>query len=392
MREIIYSLDESGELGKAQLAGHNLDNETSALVIVCPETLKGLTLVGSAVSLHLLRPDGTLAEVQPAMDGLTVRWPLGRAVTMPGRYGFSLKFVSGGQVAGTGDGAFVVANRIDADGAVLEAVEPSVIESMQADIDDLKNGAQGEVTRSYVDTRDAATLAAAEVTTRALVGGVLDIALEHSDNVLTEAKAYADTKPGIVGPQGPKGDRGDAGPKGDTGPQGLQGLPGAPGIDGLQGPKGDAGPAGADGAVGPQGPQGPKGDTGEQGLQGLQGPAGADGSKGDSGAKGDKGDTGERGLQGEQGLPGANGADGARGADGLTTAVKVNGTTYTHVAGTVTLPALAPLAGTTFTGAVVAAAHGVAANAEVVNVCYGTGTPPAAGTVPVGTLYIKHTA
>ena len=57
--------------------------------------------------------------------------------------------------------------------------------------------------------------------------------------------------------------------------------------------------------------KGEKGDTGEQGPQGL---------------KGEKGDTGEQGPQGE------------KGSDGLTTAVKVNGQTYTHSNGLITLP------------------------------------------------------
>lgn len=50
------------------------------------------------------------------------------------------------------------------------------------------------------------------------------------------------------------------------------------------------------------------------------------------GEKGDKGDTGATGAKGDKGEAGANGKD------GLTTAVSVNGTTYTHVDGTVTLP------------------------------------------------------
>ena len=93
-----------------------------------------------------------------------------------------------------------------------------------------------------------------------------------------------------------KGEKGDKGDKGDKGEQGIQGL---------KGDKGDIGPQG------PQGEKGDKGDPGEQGPQGL---------KGD---KGDKGDTG------------ANGNDGR---DGLTTVISVNGTTYNHVDGTITLP------------------------------------------------------
>ena len=45
--------------------------------------------------------------------------------------------------------------------------------------------------------------------------------------------------------------------------------------------------------------------------------------------KGGKGDKGEQGIQGEKGEPGQ---------DGLTTAISVNGSTYTHVEGTITLP------------------------------------------------------
>ena len=98
------------------------------------------------------------------------------------------------------------------------------------------------------------------------------------------------------------------GEKGDTGATGAKGDKGDQGIQGLQGPKGD---------TGEQGPKGDKGDQGERGLRGLPG---------------EKGDPGEQGPQGEKGATGANGKD------GLTTAISVNGTTYTHSNGTITLP------------------------------------------------------
>ena len=101
------------------------------------------------------------------------------------------------------------------------------------------------------------------------------------------------------------------GEKGDTGAQGPQGL---------KGEKGDTG------ATGPKGPKGDKGDTGAQGPQGLKGDKGDTGATGPKGPKGDKGDTGAQGPQGE------------KGSDGLTTAVKVNGQTYTHSNGLITLP------------------------------------------------------
>ena len=50
------------------------------------------------------------------------------------------------------------------------------------------------------------------------------------------------------------------------------------------------------------------------------------------GEKGDKGDKGERGEKGEQGI------QGVKGSDGLTTQIRVNGSSYTHSAGVITLP------------------------------------------------------
>ena len=54
--------------------------------------------------------------------------------------------------------------------------------------------------------------------------------------------------------------------------------------------------------------------------------------------KGDKGEQGIQGEQGPQGLQGEQGPAGANGQDGLTTAISVNGNTYTHVNGVITLP------------------------------------------------------
>ena len=96
--------------------------------------------------------------------------------------------------------------------------------------------------------------------------------------------------------------------------------------------KGEKGDPGEQGPQGIQGLKGEKGDPGEQGPQGIQG------------LKGDKGDTGERGPQGnlgpqgEQGIQGEKGDKGDKGQDGLTTAISVNGNTYTHVDGVITLP------------------------------------------------------
>lgn len=105
-----------------------------------------------------------------------------------------------------------------------------------------------------------------------------------------------------------KGDKGDKGNDGAIGPQG---------------PKGDTGPQGDKGDAGAIGPQGPKGEVGPQG------PAGVDGTPG---VKGDKGEAGKQGPKGDTGPAGKNGAD------GLTTAISVNGVTYNHTNGVITLP------------------------------------------------------
>ena len=103
-------------------------------------------------------------------------------------------------------------------------------------------------------------------------------------------------------------------------------------LKGEKGDKGDTGEQGPQGIQGEMGPQGPKGDTGEQG------PAGADGAKGDKGDPGEQGPQGEKGDKGDKGDIGPQGPAGADGRDGLTTAIAVNGNTYTHIDGTITLP------------------------------------------------------
>ena len=66
---------------------------------------------------------------------------------------------------------------------------------------------------------------------------------------------------------------------------------------------------------------------------------GARGEKGDKGERGEKGDKGERGEKGEQGI------QGVKGSDGLTTQIRVNGTTYTQSNGLITLPDYPTLSG-----------------------------------------------
>ena len=116
---------------------------------------------------------------------------------------------------------------------------------------------------------------------------------------------------GDQGLQGEKGDKGDSFTYDDFTPEQLASLKGEQGIQGIQGEKGD------------------KGDTGEQGIQGLQG---LQGLKGDAFTYEDF--TPEQ-LESLRGPKGDTGADGQ---DGLTTNIVVNGNTYSHSNGTITLP------------------------------------------------------
>ena len=125
---------------------------------------------------------------------------------------------------------------------------------------------------------------------------------------------------------------------GATGPQGEQGEKGDTGEVGPTGPQGEIGPEGPTGLQGEQGIQGPKGEKGERGLQGEQGPQGIQGPAGEQGPQGETGATGAQGIQGVKGDKGDTGATGPKGADGLTTSIEVNGQTYTHVNGKITLP------------------------------------------------------
>lgn len=79
---------------------------------------------------------------------------------------------------------------------------------------------------------------------------------------------------------------------------------------------------------------------GEFPKAGPQGETGATGATGAKGPKGDTGPIGPRGYTGATGPQGPRGPMGYKGADGLTTAISLNGETYTQSSGTITLPGL----------------------------------------------------
>ena len=86
---------------------------------------------------------------------------------------------------------------------------------------------------------------------------------------------------------------------------------------------------------------------------------------------------GHQGEQGEQGIQGIEGPTGS----GINNVVE---DTTPQLGGDLD----------TNGNAIIASDHGTATDAEVVNVIYGTGSPPttSGGEYPIGTLYIKYTA
>ena len=125
------------------------------------------------------------------------------------------------------------------------------------------------------------------------------------------------------------------------------------------------------GPEGPQGLQGPKGDTGEQG------PAGA------------------TGVQGPAGATGETGPAGPKGEDGLTTSIEVNGSTYNHSNGVITLPSypIIPTDLSSFTNDsgfatesfVTQKISEAALNGADIELNYSTASPNAPGTASAGT-------
>ena len=225
-------------------------------------------------------------------------------------------------------------------------------------------------------------------------------AVTTTDEVNSAVATYVEANKNTL--KGDKGDKGDpftykdftqeqlASLKGEKGDKGEKG---ANGEQGIQGEKGDRGEVGATGTNGKDGitpilkvgsvatldagsnatvamsennnmytldfgiPKGAKGDNGASGSGGgttvvnptitigtvTSGDTANATITGDSPnytlnlvlPKGDKGDNGAKGTDGAKGDKGEAGTDGK---DGLTTAIAVNGKTYTHVNGTITLP------------------------------------------------------
>ena len=194
-----------------------------------------------------------------------------------------------------------------------------------------------------------------KTTKKILLSGCSKEGHTHSFNELTDKPSTIDGEDGATFTPSvdSKGNLSWSNNKGLTNPttvniKGGKGDKGEQGIQGKQGEKGDTGVGvksitstnnTADGGTSvitvtlTDGSEstfnvknGSKGSTGSQGKQGIQG------EKGEPGEKGDKGDKGDQGIQGKQG------EKGDKGNDGLTTAISVNGNTYSHSNGTITLP------------------------------------------------------
>jgi len=69
-----------------------------------------------------------------------------------------------------------------------------------------------------------------------------------------------------------------------------------------------------------------------------------------------------------------------------------DGDSYEHITQTQKTALHSQNTDTALGSGAVAADHGTAATDQIINVCYGTGTPPTANTTTIGTLFVKYTA
>ena len=151
-----------------------------------------------------------------------------------------------------------------------------------------------------------------------------------------------------------------------------------------QGPTGPQGFQGPQGIQGRQGPTGPQGFQGNQGFQGPTGPQGFQGNQGFQGDQGFQGPTGPQGFQGNQGFQGPTGSISAV----TSFATASDPTTTSSLTGV--MMGLARTITPIRSGKILILISGDVDNAtndrgSLLQIRYGTGTPPANGSALTGT-------
>ena len=354
-----------GIQGSEEISFVSSDIRTGVISVALMNNNTPYNVHGYKVLCTVLRPDASMFEVEcECIQDNIIEIELGTLGTrLDGIYSFDIKIqISETKTIGTPQMSYSVAQSLDMDETILEddriPVLTTLITQTEKAVDtanqsldrvvSLESEMQGIIQEGR-ETIGEVNVTLSNVNTAL---GEVDGAIVRLDNAVSKGEQdIADAIASIPSKEELKGEKGDTG-------AGLSILGTLVDTSELP-PSGVAGDAYLiDGELhvwseaqntwvnvgNIKGEKGDKGDQGEQGIQGIQGEKGERGEKGDTGAKGekgDKGDRGEQGIQGERGLQGEQGIQGVKGdkgEDGLTVSVSVNGETYQHQDGIITLP------------------------------------------------------
>lgn len=311
-----------GIQGSEEISFVSSDIRTGVISVALVNNSVPYNVYGRRALCTILRPDASMFEVEcECIQNNIIEIELGTLGTrLDGIYSFDIKIqISETKTVGTPQMSYSVTQSLDMDEVILEDDRVPVLTTLITQTEEAVATAGQALNRVVAlesemqdmiqegkETIDEVGVSLSNVNTAlGEVGGAvvrLDNAISKGEQDIAAAIASIPSKEEL---------------KGDQGIQGIQGI---------------------------QGEKGEKGDTGEQGIQGLQGEKGDKGDTGAKGEKGDKGDKGEQGIQGEQGLQGIQGIQGVKGdkgdkgEDGLTVGVSVNGETYQHQNGIITIP------------------------------------------------------
>ena len=263
------------------------DNQVGVITIDFMDGNSSYSIEGCMVTSTIHRPDGTVLEIPcDIISQSTIEIPLGvNGTYQQGVHTFDLKiFRDSGKIIGVPTMNYIVHESLSSDGYLEEEDKLPIIAQLTNQVIHLKN--EWDIFTDRFGDMSGDSIQGVGIAPNIRVGNVETLP-EGSTAYITRRGTNEEPIFDFGIPRGYKGEqglKGDAFTFDDFTPEQLASL------------------------------KGEKGEQGERGLQGIQG------------IKGEQGIQGERGLQGE------------KGADGLTTSIKVNGNTYTHVNGTISLP------------------------------------------------------
>lgn len=281
-------------------------------------TLAALGINVSAEEINYL--DGVTSNIQDQIDSKTSN--TGTVTSVSGGNGLTGSVTTSGSLALGTPGTLTLSttNSVTADSHTHDlniATGTSTTAGLTKLYTSTGSSTDGTMTRSAITSALNGKADTSDIPTNYLTGGsqTTTSTADRGSNVFTFTKSDGSTATFTV-KNGSKGSTGETGPQGKTGPQG---------------PQGEAGPQGTAAGFGTPTVSTTTGVAGSNASVSIT-------SSGSNTAKIFNFDfTIPRGNTGAQGPKGDTGPQGPAGQDGLTTAVSINGSTYTQSNGTVNL-------------------------------------------------------